>query len=94
MAKDPEAAFFKRLEGLQPCEISELKAGTHIFAVYGLDSIILFFLVTAIHNLHRMVKTCLGLNLSFCVQEITSLNLQHTQLRLFVPRLMRIQQVS
>lgn len=35
-AKDPEAAFFKRLEGLQPCEVSELKAGTHIFAVYGL----------------------------------------------------------
>lgn len=36
MAKDPEAAFFKRLEGLQPCEVSELKPGTHIFAVYGL----------------------------------------------------------
>lgn len=35
MAKDPEAAFFKRLEGLQPCEVSELKSGTHIFAVYG-----------------------------------------------------------
>ncbi|KAL3654430.1 Chaperone protein dnaJ 15 [Castilleja foliolosa] len=35
MAKDPESAFFKRLEGLQPCEVSELKAGTHIFAVYG-----------------------------------------------------------
>lgn len=35
MAKDPETAFFKRLEGLQPCEVSELKAGTHIFAVYG-----------------------------------------------------------
>ncbi|KAK4423547.1 Chaperone protein dnaJ 15 [Sesamum alatum] len=35
MAKDPEAAFFKRLEGLQPCEVSELKAGTHMFAVYG-----------------------------------------------------------
>ncbi|KAG2709379.1 hypothetical protein I3760_05G235800 [Carya illinoinensis] len=35
MAKDPEAAFFKRLEGLRPCEVSELKAGTHIFAVYG-----------------------------------------------------------
>uniref|UniRef100_A0A1J3F041 Chaperone protein dnaJ 15 n=1 Tax=Noccaea caerulescens TaxID=107243 RepID=A0A1J3F041_NOCCA len=34
-AKDPESAFFKRLEGLQPCEVSELKAGTHIFAVYG-----------------------------------------------------------
>ncbi|KAF8116970.1 hypothetical protein N665_0013s0029 [Sinapis alba] len=35
VAKDPESAFFKRLEGLQPCEVSELKAGTHIFAVYG-----------------------------------------------------------
>lgn len=35
MAKDPETAFFKRLEGLQPCEVSELKAGTHIFAIYG-----------------------------------------------------------
>ncbi|KAK7306913.1 hypothetical protein VNO77_39541 [Canavalia gladiata] len=35
MAKDPEAAFFKRLEGLQPCEVLELKSGTHIFAVYG-----------------------------------------------------------
>ncbi|ERN16797.1 hypothetical protein AMTRI_Chr02g263990 [Amborella trichopoda] len=35
MAKDPDAASFKRLEGLKPCEISELKAGTHIFAVYG-----------------------------------------------------------
>ncbi|CAL0320792.1 unnamed protein product [Lupinus luteus] len=35
MAKDPEGAFFKRLEGLQPCEVSALKPGTHIFAVYG-----------------------------------------------------------
>lgn len=36
MAKDPEAAaLFKRLECIQPCEVSELKAGTHIFAVYG-----------------------------------------------------------
>eukprot|EP00249_Psilotum_nudum_P019461 c27263_g1_i1 orf=768-1997(+) len=35
MAKDPDTAFFKRLEGLQPCEMSELKGGTHIFAVYG-----------------------------------------------------------
>ncbi|KAJ6903052.1 chaperone protein dnaJ 15-like [Populus alba x Populus x berolinensis] len=32
IAKDPDAAFFRRLEGLQPCEVSELKAGTHIFA--------------------------------------------------------------
>ncbi|KAJ6350953.1 hypothetical protein OIU78_006970 [Salix suchowensis] len=35
IVKDPDAAFFKRLEGLQPCEVSELKAGIHIFAVYG-----------------------------------------------------------
>lgn len=35
LAKDPDAAFFKRLEGLQPCEMSALKEGTHIFAVYG-----------------------------------------------------------
>lgn len=46
MAKDPEAAFFKRLEGLQPCEVSELKAGTHIFAVYGLLSGCLVFLLS------------------------------------------------
>ncbi|KAG0574068.1 hypothetical protein KC19_VG231700 [Ceratodon purpureus] len=35
LAKDPDAAFFKKLEGLQPCEMSALNAGTHIFAVYG-----------------------------------------------------------
>ncbi|MCO5577727.1 hypothetical protein L7F22_031559 [Adiantum nelumboides] len=35
MAKDPDAAFFKKLEGLQPCEVSTVKGGTHIFAVYG-----------------------------------------------------------
>lgn len=34
-AKDPDAAFFKKLDGLQPCELTELKAGTHVFAVYG-----------------------------------------------------------
>jgi len=33
--KDPDAAFFKKLEGFQPCEINEMKAGTHVFAVYG-----------------------------------------------------------
>lgn len=35
-AKDPDAAFFKKLDGFQPCELTELKAGTHVFAVYGL----------------------------------------------------------
>ncbi|GAV59983.1 DnaJ domain-containing protein [Cephalotus follicularis] len=35
IAKDPDSGFFKKLEGLQPCEVSELKAGTHIFAIYG-----------------------------------------------------------
>ncbi|CAO2829088.1 unnamed protein product [Amaranthus hypochondriacus] len=34
-AKDPDAAIFKKLDGFQPCEIIELKAGTHVFAVYG-----------------------------------------------------------
>ncbi|KAL4360700.1 hypothetical protein GQ457_04G006390 [Hibiscus cannabinus] len=41
IAKDPESAFFKRLEGLEPCEVSELKAGTHIFATasYTIEAI-------------------------------------------------------
>ncbi|XVE84995.1 hypothetical protein DITRI_Ditri17bG0056700 [Diplodiscus trichospermus] len=34
-AKDPDMAFFKKLDGFQPCEITELKPGTHVFAVYG-----------------------------------------------------------
>ena len=34
-AKDADAAFFKKLDGFQPCEITELKGGTHTFAVYG-----------------------------------------------------------
>ena len=34
-AKDADAAFFKKLDGFQPCEISELKAGNHVFGVYG-----------------------------------------------------------
>ncbi|XP_020587580.1 chaperone protein dnaJ 16-like [Phalaenopsis equestris] len=35
VVKDPDAAFFRKLDGFQPCEINELKAGRHIFAVYG-----------------------------------------------------------
>jgi hypothetical protein len=34
-AKDPDTSFFKKLDGFQPCELTELKAGTHTFAVYG-----------------------------------------------------------
>ncbi|KAL9271174.1 Chaperone protein dnaJ 16-like protein [Drosera capensis] len=34
-SKDPDAAFFKKLDGFQSCEVTELKAGTHVFAVYG-----------------------------------------------------------
>ncbi|KAJ0463704.1 hypothetical protein HanHA300_Chr14g0518671 [Helianthus annuus] len=30
-----DTAFFRKLEGFQPCEITELKAGVHTFAVYG-----------------------------------------------------------
>ncbi|XP_076919039.1 chaperone protein dnaJ 16-like isoform X1 [Bidens hawaiensis] len=33
--KDPDTAFFKKLEGFEPCEITELKAGVHTFAIYG-----------------------------------------------------------
>ncbi|CAG7899382.1 unnamed protein product [Brassica rapa] len=33
--KNPETALFKSLDGFQQCEVTELKAGTHIFAVYG-----------------------------------------------------------
>ncbi|EFJ30011.1 hypothetical protein SELMODRAFT_170493 [Selaginella moellendorffii] len=35
MARDPDTAFFRRLEGLQPCEVLGLRAGSHVFAVYG-----------------------------------------------------------
>jgi hypothetical protein len=35
-AKDPDSAFFKRLDSFQPCDINELKPGTHFFAVYGM----------------------------------------------------------
>nr|XP_043623562.1 chaperone protein dnaJ 16 [Erigeron canadensis]XP_043623563.1 chaperone protein dnaJ 16 [Erigeron canadensis]XP_043623564.1 chaperone protein dnaJ 16 [Erigeron canadensis] len=34
-AKDPDTAFFKKLDGFQPCELHEIKAGMHTFAVYG-----------------------------------------------------------
>ncbi|ESW29505.1 hypothetical protein PHAVU_002G075800 [Phaseolus vulgaris] len=34
-AKDPDTSFFRKLDGFQPCELNELKAGTHVFAVYG-----------------------------------------------------------
>jgi hypothetical protein len=35
LAKDPEAALFKRLDGLQPAEVTRLEPGEHVFAVYG-----------------------------------------------------------
>ncbi|RZS04344.1 hypothetical protein BHM03_00034674 [Ensete ventricosum] len=37
IAKDPDAKFFKKLDGFQACEVNELKAGTHVFAVYDLQ---------------------------------------------------------
>ncbi|XP_044482835.1 chaperone protein dnaJ 16-like isoform X1 [Mangifera indica] len=46
-AKDPDAASFKKLDILQPCEITELKAGTHTFAVYGQ-----FFSFCSVHVLY------------------------------------------
>ncbi|RRT53295.1 hypothetical protein B296_00049954 [Ensete ventricosum] len=35
ITKDPDAKFFKKLDGFQACEVNELRAGTHTFAVYG-----------------------------------------------------------
>ncbi|KAF2535358.1 hypothetical protein F2Q68_00019809 [Brassica cretica] len=35
LSRDPDTGFFKRLDTFQPLEITELKAGTHVFAVYG-----------------------------------------------------------
>ncbi|CAE5962667.1 unnamed protein product [Arabidopsis arenosa] len=35
LSRDPETGFFKRLDTFQPFEITELKAGSHVFAVYG-----------------------------------------------------------
>ncbi|AAD14474.1 Similar to gi/2829865 F3I6.4 from Arabidopsis thaliana BAC gb/AC002396 [Arabidopsis thaliana] len=35
LSRDPETGFFKRLDAFQPFEITELKAGSHVFAVYG-----------------------------------------------------------
>jgi hypothetical protein len=35
-SKDSDGAFFKRLDSFQPCDIHELKPGTHFFAVYGI----------------------------------------------------------
>lgn len=35
MAKEPELALFRKLDGLQRADVKELRDGTHIFAVYG-----------------------------------------------------------
>jgi hypothetical protein len=66
-AKDPDTSFFKKLDGFQPCELTELKAGTHTFAVYGntyfYAQLCLLCLLTVI-ILHRnwSVKFLLGDN--------------------------------
>ncbi|CAN8244604.1 unnamed protein product [Cochlearia groenlandica] len=35
LSRDPETGIFKRLDAFQPFEISQLKPGSHVFAVYG-----------------------------------------------------------
>ncbi|KAK9027654.1 hypothetical protein V6N11_067479 [Hibiscus sabdariffa] len=63
-AKDPDAAFFKKLDGFQPCEVTELKPGTHFFAVYGLfhfyapeiSSVCWFTCVDETHYLFNILK--------------------------------------
>ncbi|XP_022871255.1 chaperone protein dnaJ 15-like isoform X2 [Olea europaea var. sylvestris] len=41
MPKDTKATFFKRLEGLQPCEVLQLKTGDNFFkpAVYSIEAL-------------------------------------------------------
>ncbi|CAL9050297.1 unnamed protein product, partial [Musa banksii] len=57
MMKDSEAAFFQRLEDLQPCQVSELKPFTHIFAVYGYQSFtaVLFWIPIYIHTTNLLL---------------------------------------
>jgi hypothetical protein len=85
MAKDPEGAFFKRLEGLQPCEVSELKPGTHIFAVYGLNNLFCFIVLLFATD----VFSCELIQVDI-VQEITSLRLLAIQLKQYVQSHMKI----
>lgn len=95
MAKDPEAAFFKRLEGLQPCEVSELKAGTHIFAVYGLNYYLCTSSFATFLYLHNITPWCiLFTELLIFFQEIIFSRLPLIQLRHFVLSHTRIQQRS
>lgn len=95
MAKDPEAAFFKRLEGLQPCEVSELKAGTHIFAVYGLNCYFCTSSFASFFYLHNITAWCiLFTELLIFFQEIIFSRLPPIQSRHFVQSHTRIQQRS
>lgn len=57
-AKDPDVAFFKKLDGFQPCEITELKAGNHFFAVYGQFRLLL--------QLQQMKKQPPPVSCAFC----------------------------
>lgn len=52
VSKDPEAVLFKKLDGFHPCEVSELKSGPHIFAVYGKHCQVFFLIIVIFkHNL-------------------------------------------
>ncbi|GJM86797.1 hypothetical protein PR202_ga02689 [Eleusine coracana subsp. coracana] len=61
-AKDPDSAFFKRLDGFQPCEVNELKGGTHYFAVYGK-----LFTIAQNSAVQRNIQSSLLLCLLYCV---------------------------
>jgi len=62
--KDPDAVFFKKLEGFQPCEINELKAGTNVFAVYGTlyYTLSLIWCAKSVAKLLRLFATFTGDN--------------------------------
>lgn len=62
-AKDPDTSFFRKLDGFQPCELTELKAGTHVFAVYGkciplCSVMLLMFFFYCNYSLQELTITC------------------------------------
>lgn len=47
MAKDPEATFYKRLEGFHPCEVSKLEAGP-TYLLFNVENSSFSFLINFI----------------------------------------------
>ena len=86
IAKDSNAALFKKLEGLQPCEVSSLKAGTHIFAVYGTFSSLLWMLWEMVKVFNMFFSP-----LDTSEQGITSSRVPAIPLKLYVHKILKMQ---